>query len=275
MQCRLAIVSCSDTLLAVDLQKLPSDKFDTEIINPFRLQILPFKRAIGGCVKEEIRASSLLKSGGRSLRLEGRDGVLTVSTDQFSGRKAPEWVFELPVDKPLYICVEVKGKPALEKNYFYALNSDSLHLPVNNVAEYTGGCGTLNHSYSLTDNSLWEYSARDHDDFLFALGGKYRLLCERQRNGEILLIYLSGAETAPAKWKKGDVKGILTPTSSPMIYNLLWIDAFGHQIDDEAYAQFTDHNQLNLVFPIHKSSVTFSHITVASQTMPMSADGDL
>ncbi len=105
----------------------------------------------------------------------------------------------------------------------------------------------------------WRYQDRDVDDRWMRLGGRYTVAVVRE--GESYeIIYLSGAETHRSQWTPGMLKGRFTPTIFSDHYDLMWIDATGDPITQDAYAAIENGVLLSLQFPVYKSQMRFSKI---------------
>ena len=100
----------------------------------------------------------------------------------------------------------------------------------------------------------WDMFDRTLDESLLKLGGDYRFAVVR--NGDVYeLIYLAGAVTNRGLWQPGMVKGVLTPTSFPDLFNLKWIDAEGKSLSHSVTAQSSYNGTLTLQFPYHSSTL--------------------
>lgn len=108
---------------------------------------------------------------------------------------------------------------------------------------------------------MWKLFDRENDSRYAIPGGEYTLACipDPEKEGEYLLLIDSGVQKCPELWPKGAMKGRLIPTPFKMQYVLSWTAADGKPLEDEAYAELRDDNQLlTLVFPLHHATLRFS-----------------
>ena len=105
----------------------------------------------------------------------------------------------------------------------------------------------------------WHYQDRDVDDRRMRLGGRYTVAVVRE--GESYeIIYLDGAETHRSQWQPGRLKGQFTPTIFSDHYDLMWVDATGEPITQDAYATVENGVLLTLKFPVYNSQLRLSKI---------------
>lgn len=117
--------------------------------------------------------------------------------------------------------------------------------------------GRLQSTYTdaqLDSATVWRLLDRENDPTIALPGGRYVLA----QVGEDL-VYLSGAQTNAAHWRRGMLKGRLTPTGYTGYYSLEWFDATGRRLADDCYAQFDSAaSTLTLTFPALQASLRFS-----------------
>lgn len=101
--------------------------------------------------------------------------------------------------------------------------------------------------------SVWEFFDEEVETRIAVKGGRYKLALLPSENGGYDLIYISGAETEPFRWKAGALKGHLIPTPFANTFTLYWIDSTGKEIADMAPYATIDDLLMSLVFPIHKA----------------------
>ena len=76
------------------------------------------------------------------------------------------------------------------------------------------------------------------------MGGKYSLavVCDGYK---YYMVYISGADIYPGKWREGDVKAIMTPSEAGH-YDVVWYDAEGHKMENAL--AFLNGNELIIYF---------------------------
>lgn len=92
-------------------------------------------------------------------------------------------------------------------------------------------------------------------------GGQYKIAIIPADNTGYDIIYLAGAEMHPSDWYPGMVKGHLSPTSLPSLFNLTWYDIHGRKLDQYATLQFDPTGKLfTITFPMRASTIRFHKI---------------
>lgn len=110
----------------------------------------------------------------------------------------------------------------------------------------------------LEDAPCWRYLDRKNDPKTAIIGGDYYLA---QIGND--LIYLFGAKTNASHWQTGMLKGRLIPTGYVGYYKLEWIDATGHFLPGENFAELnSDDSTLTLTFPTLNASIRLSGINL-------------
>lgn len=92
------------------------------------------------------------------------------------------------------------------------------------------------------------------------LGGRYRvaIVPNPDRLEQLLIVYIEGSTDDSKFWEKGDIKGILVPTTFENHYNLIWFDSRRRPAGlDECSATFDGVNLLTLNFPLLESQIRF------------------
>lgn len=131
---------------------------------------------------------------------------------------------------------------------------------------------------SLLDNmessghqGVWKYLDRvTPKNHKVVLGGQYTVaivdacesLDEKQFvEGTLLIVYIDGDSSVPSLWKKGQIKGVLSPTQFENHYNLEWYDN-RHRVvgEKENSATFDGVNVLTLSFPLLESEVRLQKV---------------
>lgn len=108
----------------------------------------------------------------------------------------------------------------------------------------------------INAGKVWRYLDRESDPKIALLGGNYILT---QIGNDLL--YLAGAKTNAAHWRKGMLKGQLTPTGYEGYYRLQWYDATGRKLADESFAQFDPQaSTMTLTFPGLQASLRFTSL---------------
>lgn len=99
----------------------------------------------------------------------------------------------------------------------------------------------------------WEIFDRQLDDDAIRMGGNYRLACVR--SGEDYdLVLIDGAQKNSDKWESGMQKAALRATSFNNVYDVIWFDPSGRELNGEIKAQFTSPDILTFHFPEHGNS---------------------
>lgn len=114
---------------------------------------------------------------------------------------------------------------------------------------------------AYTDEELdaakkWRYLDRESDPKIALLGGQYVLA---QIGND--LIYMSGAKTNASHWRKGMLKGRMTPTGYTGYYRLQWYDATGRALPDESFVQTDDKDStMSATFPGLQTTLRFTSL---------------
>lgn len=115
----------------------------------------------------------------------------------------------------------------------------------------------------LAEAEMWRYLDRESDPRVAIPGGEYRLAMvpSRSVSGGYDLIYMEGARTNGAYWKRGMRKGTLTPTGYVGYYRLSWVDATGRTLPDESSAELdATARTMRLNFPSLRASLRFTSL---------------
>lgn len=108
----------------------------------------------------------------------------------------------------------------------------------------------------IDNASKWRYLDREGDTKVALPGGNYLLALVDND-----LVYVSGAKINAGHWRKGMLKGHLTPTGYAGYYRLQWYDATGRKLNDESYATIDDSaHTLTLTFPGLDASMRFTSL---------------
>jgi len=114
---------------------------------------------------------------------------------------------------------------------------------------------------AIRPEGIWRYLDRENDPKYVRLGGRYTLTLVRDNNGELLLLYNSGAETNASQWKPGMMKARLRPTQFAGQYDIVWLDSSFTDRGDEGYATIDEESRLLTVyFPLLKATVRFVRV---------------
>ena len=92
------------------------------------------------------------------------------------------------------------------------------------------------------------------------VGGRYRIAIvpDTENQANLLIVYLDGATDDAEFWSRGDIKGIMTPTSFANHYNVIWLDSRRRQAGmNECSATFDGINLLTIDFPLLESQIRF------------------
>lgn len=98
----------------------------------------------------------------------------------------------------------------------------------------------------------WEIYDRTLEDARLRMGGDYRFAIARAAEG-YGLYYINGAVKNPDKWERGNLKGMLQPTSHKDVFNVKWVDPEGAMIDGEIKAGFSGSDLIVFQFVDHDS----------------------
>lgn len=104
--------------------------------------------------------------------------------------------------------------------------------------------------------SLFDY---EQDDSYAKLGGQYRVaLLPMGVEGDLGIVYISGARTLSNVWTKGMLKGILKASPFANVYDVEWTDAEGSVMRHDVQADFEPLTQiLTIRFPYQNSMLRF------------------
>lgn len=105
---------------------------------------------------------------------------------------------------------------------------------------------------------IWQFFDEEIDLKYSMLGGEYTLATFND-NGDIDLIYVSGAKIYPGEWHCGMLKAVATPTAVSGVYNLKWTDA---EFNNDVYRAFMkiEGNVMELTFPYDSAKLRFVKI---------------
>lgn len=106
---------------------------------------------------------------------------------------------------------------------------------------------------------LWHFLDRENDIRYARPGGDYDLLVVKDSasdDGSLLVVYMGGARVNGSAWKRGMVKGRLTPTPFQGRYRLRWNDAMMNPVEGECHA-VVENGLLTLVFPLQKAQLRY------------------
>lgn len=111
------------------------------------------------------------------------------------------------------------------------------------------------HKSTVDPIGTYAYLDRVNDPSVARPGGRYRLAVvpDDTRPGELLILYISGAEVETGLWQMGMLKGRLKATPFVGQYDLEWHDSHGNPLpaDTGAYALHDpDTGILTLCFPL-------------------------
>ncbi len=181
--------------------------------------------------------------------IEYKDEQLTVS----AGARGVTTLARMPLMLEEISSFGFVASPAAE----ILISDVSLTLTPSSPPQATVNINDLNRIFEDSEDPIegyWEIFDRTLDEALLKLGGDYRLAIAKA--GERYeIIYLSGARTDGSRWKPGMLKGILSPTAFPGLFNLEWIDAEGESLSNSVTAQYGYNSILTLQFPYHSSVI--------------------
>lgn len=101
----------------------------------------------------------------------------------------------------------------------------------------------------------WQIFDRTLEESLLRLGGDYKIAVVKTDHDRYAIIYLAGAKVNAAQWAPGTVKGWLTLTAFPGLFDLEWFDAEGKPLSHSITAQLTDEGILTIQFPYQSSVI--------------------
>lgn len=111
----------------------------------------------------------------------------------------------------------------------------------------------------------WQYLDRENDPQYARPGGRYLLAVVKNDSlGEDCydILYIDGAETWRDRWKPMMLKGRLRSTIFVDHYDLEWTDSTFDTIERDIHATVTDKSILTLSFPLLKTTMRFSRMTM-------------
>lgn len=129
----------------------------------------------------------------------------------------------------------------------YAPESIASVLADNNDSTTLGGSQDPVEGY-------WQIFDRNLEESLLRLGGEYKLAIVKDHD-RYAIVYLAGARVNAEQWQPGMVKGWLTPTPFPGLFDLEWLDAEGEPMSHSVTAQLTEEGVLTIQFPYQSSVI--------------------
>lgn len=147
---------------------------------------------------------------------------------------------------------------AVEKDPCVAVVADRLHCDSVPVARYRSVQEVDGRLAASRDprERRWTYFDRNTDPLRSRLGGRYVVATISDDAGAYDIVYLDGATENTAEWTPGRIKGRLSPTTVPGVYDLLWFQSDGSPIDSDTSAALDD-TLLTLSFPRWKATIRF------------------
>lgn len=193
--------------------------------------------------------------GLNTFQLELRDGTLTAWAGDDELQELFSVPFALASARATAGCYVGSGAEVEVERFVVSCDS---HPTLEPSATWT--TEELDQHFADSDDPLegyWHYQDRDVDDRYLRLGGRYTVAIVRAGD-HYEIIYIDGAETRPSQWRTGMLKGRITRTIFSDHYDLMWIDATGEPITQDAYATFENGVLLTLQFPVYKSQMRLS-----------------
>lgn len=106
----------------------------------------------------------------------------------------------------------------------------------------------------------WALFDRTLEESLLRMGGDYKLAIVKDGPSRYLILYIDGASVNPRSWNAGDVKGILSASPFPGLFNVTWFDAEGKPLSHDIKAQSDDSGLLTIQFPYQSSTLRLRKI---------------
>lgn len=161
--------------------------------------------------------------------------------------------------------MSVSGCPKITPAAEGKLNSEIMGIEIEETGHrgvIIGNPEEILASLSMNVNSLHGvYSLFDYeqDDSYAKLGGQYRVvLLPMGDEGDLAMVYVSGARTLSGRWTKGMVKGLLKSTPFANVYDVEWTDAEGSVMRHDVQADFEPLTRiLTIRFPYQNSLLRF------------------
>ncbi len=139
----------------------------------------------------------------------------------------------------------------------------SLPVPFSEPLRDDGQIAELLSFASLKDSTpagYWQLLDYDTEGTLLRPGGRYTLAIVPDGSDGYDILYLSGAEINPGRWKRGMPKGKMRPTSSAGVYALVWYDAEGEPLSRQAEISYGSPGVLVITFPHLNSSMRLQRL---------------
>lgn len=150
----------------------------------------------------------------------------------------------------------VSSKYGIKVKRYSALYNPSPDIPV--LVEDLSDLNVMLSKCKDKRCGIWEFFDEEIDTAEAVKGGRYRFaLLPSVETGGYNLIYLSGAEIEPWRWKPGMKKGELIPTPFADNYTLIWTDSMGNKIDDLSPYVMFEGEIMTLVFPLQSARFRF------------------
>ena len=100
------------------------------------------------------------------------------------------------------------------------------------------------------------------DEKMLKTGGDYRLAIIKSKDRDSYeIIYLSGGVVNGSKWKRGMIKGYITPMPFDSVYEIEWIGASGKTL--KGIKAQKEGDILTLQFPSQSSSLRLRKLPVS------------
>lgn len=189
--------------------------------------------------------------GVNTLCVEWRGGVAEV----FAGSRRAGHVASVELPMPAEgFCVGSNTAATVESA---AMEIDGRQIPYSTVdpEEAVGASRQLR-----PVEGLWKYLDRETDPGLAVNGGNYRLAIAANSDGGFDIIYMEGASTNAAEWKRGMLKGRLTDLGFDDHYRLEWFDAMHRTMGGECYARMESADVITFNFPLYGASLRFQRL---------------